>query len=62
MSPLPNWHPLVVTGYRGGKNVYEFGVGVKKIAVRSVEIPHGVQIYDVHIYCAGMVPVKYAIT
>lgn len=32
---------LVVTGYRGGENVYEFGVGVKKIAVRSG--PHGDQ-------------------
>lgn len=31
---------LVVTGYRGGENVYEFGVGVKRIAVRS-ETPHG---------------------
>jgi uncharacterized membrane protein len=31
---------LVITGYRGGKNVYEFGVGVKRIAVRS-EGPHG---------------------
>jgi uncharacterized membrane protein len=30
---------LVVTGYRGGENVYEFGVGVKRIAVRS-EAPH----------------------
>jgi uncharacterized membrane protein len=29
---------LAVTGYRGGQNVYEFGVGVKKIAVRSYEI------------------------
>jgi uncharacterized membrane protein len=26
---------LVVTGYRGGENVYEFGVGVRKIAVRA---------------------------
>jgi uncharacterized membrane protein len=26
---------LAVTGYHGGENVYEFGVGVKKIAVRS---------------------------
>jgi uncharacterized membrane protein len=24
---------LVVTGYRGGENVYEFGVGVRKIAL-----------------------------
>jgi uncharacterized membrane protein len=30
---------LGVTGYRGGENVYEFGVGVKKIAVRSAEAP-----------------------
>jgi uncharacterized membrane protein len=34
---------LVVTGYRGGQNVYEFGVGVKRIAARSVEAPHGDQ-------------------
>ena len=26
---------LAFTGYRGGKNVYEYGVGVKKIAARS---------------------------
>jgi uncharacterized membrane protein len=26
---------LVVTGYRGGENVYQFGVGVRKIAVRA---------------------------
>ena len=32
---------LAVTGYRGGENVYEFGVGVKRIAVRSG--PHGDQ-------------------
>jgi uncharacterized membrane protein len=31
---------LVVTGYRGGQNVYEFGVGVKRNAVRS-KAPHG---------------------
>jgi uncharacterized membrane protein len=31
---------LAVTGYRGGLNVYEFGVGVKRIAVRF-EAPHG---------------------
>jgi uncharacterized membrane protein len=53
---------LGVTGYRGGKNVYEYGVGVKKIAVRPVEMPHGEQVYDLVTYCAGMVPVKYAIT
>jgi hypothetical protein len=53
---------LGVTGYRGGKNVFEYGVGVKKIAVRPVEIPHGEQIYDLKNYWAGMAPVKYAIT
>jgi uncharacterized membrane protein len=53
---------LGVTGYRGGKNVYEYGVGVKKIAVRPVEIPHGEQIDCIKPYCAGMAPVKYAIT
>jgi uncharacterized membrane protein len=53
---------LGVTGYRGGKNVYEYGVGVKKIAVRSVEIPHGEQTNALESYCAGMSPVKYAIT
>jgi uncharacterized membrane protein len=26
---------LIVTGYRGGKNVYDYGVGVKKIAARN---------------------------
>jgi uncharacterized membrane protein len=31
---------LGVTGYRGGKNVYEYGVGVRKIAVRPLEAPH----------------------
>jgi len=51
---------LVFTGYRGGKNVYEYGLGVKKIAVRPVEIPHGE--HELAIYCAGMAPVKYAIT
>jgi uncharacterized membrane protein len=35
---------LGVTGYRGGKNVYDYAVGVKKIAVRSLEAPHGDQI------------------
>jgi uncharacterized membrane protein len=32
---------LVVTGYRGGENVYRYGVGVKENAVRPVEAPHG---------------------
>jgi uncharacterized membrane protein len=31
---------LAVTGYRGAQNVYEFGVGVKRIAVRY-QAPHG---------------------
>ncbi len=30
---------LAVTGYRGGRNVYEFGVGVKRIALLSGEAP-----------------------
>jgi uncharacterized membrane protein len=34
---------LVFTGYRGGKNVFEYGVGVKKIAVRAIELPQGEQ-------------------
>jgi uncharacterized membrane protein len=47
----PSWIFLVVllaagaalsfTGYRGGKNVYEYGVGVRKIAARSFEAPRG---------------------
>jgi uncharacterized membrane protein len=32
---------LGVTGYRGGKNVYEYGVGVRKIALRPLEAPRG---------------------
>lgn len=52
---------LVFTGYRGGKNVYEFGVGVRKIAARSFEAPRGDPI-DASCsygccYCAGMDPV-----
>jgi hypothetical protein len=31
---------LGVAGYRGGKNVYEYGVGVRKIAMRPLEAPH----------------------
>jgi uncharacterized membrane protein len=34
---------LIFTGYRGGKNVFEYGVGVRKIAARSVEAPRGDQ-------------------
>ena len=53
---------LGVTGYRGGKNVYDYGVGVRKIAVRPLEAPHGDQAGDQIAYWAGMAPVKYAIT
>ncbi len=53
---------LTFTGYRGGKNVFEYGVGVKKIAARSVEPPRGDQISANRPYCAGIVPVKYVIT
>jgi uncharacterized membrane protein len=35
---------LIFTGYRGGKNVYEYGVGVKRVAARPVEAPRGDQI------------------
>jgi len=53
---------LAVTGYRGGQNVYEFGVGVKKIAARPVEAPHGDQNQQFRIssrfsYCVGNCPV-----
>jgi uncharacterized membrane protein len=51
---------LMVTGYRGGENVYEFGVGVKKTAVRAE--PHGDRFDALVAYCAGSSPVKYAIT
>ena len=30
---------LIVTGYRGAQNVYEFGIGVKRIAVRPLGAP-----------------------
>lgn len=48
---------LMVTGYRGGENVYDYGVGVKKIAARPVEVPCGVLIEARDPYCAGMSPV-----
>ena len=48
---------LIITGYRGGKNVFEYGVGVRKIAARSLEAPRGDEIAR-RPYCAGMVPVK----
>jgi uncharacterized membrane protein len=52
---------LGITGYRGGKNVFEFGVGVKTIAVRPVA-PHGDQRNGSCPHCAGMSPVKYVST
>jgi uncharacterized membrane protein len=48
---------LTFTGYRGGKNVFEYGVGVKKIAARSFEVPRGDPIETGCPYCAGMDPV-----
>jgi len=53
---------LIITSYRGGKNVYEYGVGVRKIAARSFEAPRGETIDANCPYCAGMDPVKYVIT
>jgi uncharacterized membrane protein len=40
---------LMFTGYRGGKNVFEYGVGVKKVAARFIELPQGEQAYDLQI-------------
>ena len=34
---------LTYTGYRGGKNVYEYAIGVKKIATRPIILPRGDQ-------------------
>jgi uncharacterized membrane protein len=48
---------LSFTGYRGGKNVYEYAVGVRKIAARSFEAPRGDLIEAICPYCAGMEPV-----
>lgn len=45
---------LGITGYRGGQNVYEFGVGVKRVAVRPVA-PHGDQRNELPSLC-GHVP------
>jgi len=68
----PSWPFLIVliaasgalsyTGYRGGRNVFEYGVGVRKIAARSFEAPRGETIDPNCAYCAGMDPVKYVIT
>jgi uncharacterized membrane protein len=66
-SSRPSWMFLIVllaaaaaltfTGYRGGKNVYEYGVGVKKIAARPVEGPRGDRNEPASRYCAGISPV-----
>jgi uncharacterized membrane protein len=48
---------LSFTAYRGGKNVYEYGVGVKKIAAQPLEAPRGGSIGSGCPYCAGMEPV-----
>ena len=63
----PSWLFLVVliaagaalsfTAYRGGKNVYEYAVGVRKIAARSLEAPRGDPTDPNYAYCAGMDPV-----
>jgi uncharacterized membrane protein len=63
----PSWLFLIVligagvalsfTAYRGGKNVYEYGVGVRKIAARCFEAPRGDPIGPIYAYCAGMDPV-----
>jgi uncharacterized membrane protein len=41
---------LMVTGYRGGMNVYEFGIGVKRIAGWPLEAPHDDQ--------TGIIPLR----
>ena len=48
---------LIITGYRGGKNVYEYGVGVKKIAAQPWVAPRGESVEAGRPYCAGMDPV-----
>ena len=63
----PSWIFLIVliaagaalsfTAYRGGKNVYEYAVGVRKIAARSFGAPRGDSIDPDTAYCAGMDPV-----
>jgi uncharacterized membrane protein len=47
---------LVFTGYRGGKNVFEYAIGVKKIAVQR-EPPRGEPTEPKRCYCAGISPV-----
>jgi uncharacterized membrane protein len=62
----PSWIFLVVllaagaalsyTGYRGAENVYQYAVGVRKIAARPFEAPRGERVANAR-YCAGMDPV-----
>jgi uncharacterized membrane protein len=33
---------LMITGYRGGQNVYRFGVGVERGAARAIVAPRGI--------------------
>lgn len=47
---------LVVTGYRGGQNVYRFGVGVRAVVAAHPAISKGPT------HCAGACPVKNANT
>jgi uncharacterized membrane protein len=49
---------LVATGYRGSQNVYRFGVGVQRSAVRSLSVPHGDPNQYRLRYWAGISPVK----
>jgi uncharacterized membrane protein len=63
----PSWIFLIVliaasaalsfTAYRGAKNVFEYGVGVKKIAARSFEAPRGDSFDSSRAHCAGIDPV-----
>jgi uncharacterized membrane protein len=56
---------LAMTGYRGGENVYRYGVGVEKIAVRSNVAPHGDRVILTQSCSAGatgIMPVKYVST
>jgi uncharacterized membrane protein len=47
---------LSFTAYRGAKNVYEYGVAVRRVAARSFEAPRGTLV-ESSAHCAGMEPV-----
>jgi uncharacterized membrane protein len=51
---------LIVTGYRGGQNVYRYGVGVHGAATTAPYGPEGAARRGS--YCTGACPVKYAST